>query len=147
MESEENQAADTTPGSSDESASVDPAAAEGAAQEIAVEGGDGEEEAVVVRSPEYSTLEPSMEAAEVLPLDRFYDVNVPIWAELGRVKMPIGDILKLGQGSVLKLGRRVSEPVDLIAQGVRLARGEVVVVDDCFAVRIKEVEPAKQVRA
>ena len=57
--------------------------------------------------------------------------------------MPIGELLQLGEGAVLKLNRAVSEPVDLIAQGVRVARGEVVVVDDCFAIRIKEIENSK----
>ncbi|MGB6043892.1 MAG: FliM/FliN family flagellar motor switch protein [Pirellulales bacterium] len=77
-------------------------------------------------------------------MDRFYNVNVTVWAELGRTAMPIGELVKLGEGAVLKLGRSVSEPVDLVAQGVVLARGEVVVVDDCFAVRIKEIEPRKE---
>ncbi len=46
----------------------------------------------------------------------------------------------IGRFSVVELGRAVSEPIDLMAQGVRVARGEVVVVDDCFALRIKEIE-------
>ena len=65
-------------------------------------------------------------------------------AELGRVAIPIGELLELGEGSVLKLGRSVSEPVDLVAQGVRLGRGEVVVVNDCFAIRIKEIESTRK---
>ena len=76
-------------------------------------------------------------------MDRFFEVNVSIWAELGRAAMPIGELLQLGEGAVLKLNRAVSEPVDLVAQGVRVARGEVVVVDDCFAIRIKEIENSK----
>ena len=76
-------------------------------------------------------------------MDRFFDVNVTVWAELGRAEMPIGELLQVGEGAVLKLDRSVSEPVDLVAQGVRVARGEVVVVDDCFAIRIKEIENSK----
>ena len=99
---------------------------------------------VDVRLPQFASLQPSDAASGSLPLDRFYDVNIKVWAELGRVEMPIGDVLKLGDGAVLKLNRPVSQPVDLVAQGVVLARGEVVVVDDCFAVRITEIEQSKK---
>ncbi|WP_437187505.1 flagellar motor switch protein FliN [Planctomicrobium sp. SH668] len=77
-----------------------------------------------------------------LSLDRFYDVNMTISVELGRVTMPIGDLLQLAEGSVVQLERAVSQPVDIIAQGVRLARGEVVVVEDRYAVRITEIDSA-----
>ena len=77
-------------------------------------------------------------------MDRFYDVHVPVWAELGRVEMPLGDLMKLDEGAVLRLNRPVGEPVDLVSQGVKLARGEVVVIDDCFAVRIKEIEKSSK---
>jgi len=73
-------------------------------------------------------------------LQRFYDVNVAITVELGRVTLPIGELLKLGDGAVLELERAISDPVDVVAQGVRVARGEVVVVDDRYAVRITEIE-------
>lgn len=79
---------------------------------------------------------------ERLPLRRFYDVNVEVSAQLGRVTLPIGDLLKLSEGAVLELERAISEPVDIVAQGVRLARGEVVVVEDRYAVRITEIEDA-----
>lgn len=71
--------------------------------------------------------------------ERLHGVSVPVWAELGRVEMLIGDLLQLGEGSVVRLSRSVGDPVDLISQGVKLARGEVIVVDDCFAIRIREV--------
>ena len=78
-------------------------------------------------------------------MDRLLDVSVTVTAELGRVTLSISDVLKLGIGSVLELDRAVSEPVDLMVQGVRLARGEVVVVDDRFAIRIKEIaDPRKR---
>ena len=73
-------------------------------------------------------------------IHRFREIRVPVMAELGRTTMPIGELLKLGEGSVIELGRSVSSYVDVMSQGVRIARGEVVVVDDCFAVRIKEID-------
>lgn len=77
-----------------------------------------------------------------LPLNRFYDVNMTVSVELGRVTMPIGDLLQLAEGSVIQLDRLVSQPVDIIAQGVRLARGEVVVVEERYAVRITDIDAA-----
>ena len=59
--------------------------------------------------------------------------------------LPISTVLNLNVNSVLELKRGVNEPVDLLVQGVLLARGEVVVVDDCFAIRIKDIpEPKKR---
>jgi len=77
-----------------------------------------------------------------LPLNRFYDVNMTVSVELGRVTMPIGELLQLSEGAVIQLDRQVSQPVDIIAQGVRLARGEVVVVEERYAVRITDIEAA-----
>ena len=106
------------------------------------EAGDASD-AVQARTPTFSPLQDG-EPSGGTSIDRFYAVNVTVWAELGRVSMSLGELLKLGAGSVLKLDRPVSAPVDLMAQGVRVARGEVVVVDDYFAVRIKEIESTRK---
>ena len=68
------------------------------------------------------------------------DVKVNVTAQLGAIEIELGELMKMTEGSVLELNREISEPVDLVAQGVRFARGEVVVIDDCFAIRIKEIE-------
>lgn len=78
-------------------------------------------------------------ASTAMPLERFAEVSIEISVEIGRVTMPIGELLKLGEGAVVELNRAVSEPVDVMAQGVRIASGEVVVIDDRFAVRITEI--------
>jgi len=90
--------------------------------------------------PEFAPLQRGEQSGNLVAMDRLYDVNVTVAVELGRVVTTIGNLLSLAAGSVLELNRPLSEPVDLMADGVRLARGEVVVVDDCFAVRIKEIE-------
>jgi flagellar motor switch protein FliN/FliY len=77
-------------------------------------------------------------------LDHLLDVSCTVTAELGRRKLSIGEVLKLNVGTILELDRMVSEPVDVLVQGVLLARGEVVVVDDRFAIRIKEIVDAKR---
>lgn len=89
--------------------------------------------------PEFADVnERLVKRADARP-ELLHGVSIPVWAELGRVEMVIGDLLQLGEGSVVRLDRAVGDPVDLIAQGVKLARGEVIVVDDCFAIRIREV--------
>ncbi len=82
-------------------------------------------------------------ASTAMPLERFAEVSIEISVEIGRVTMPIGELLKLGEGAVVELNRAVSEPVDVMAQGVRIASGEVVVIDDRFAVRITEIVNAE----
>ena len=77
------------------------------------------------------------------PLDRLLDATVT--DELGRVTLPISAVLNLNVNSVLELNRSVAQSVDLMVQGVPLAGGEVVVVNDCFAIRTKELmEPKKR---
>lgn len=98
---------------------------------------------VQLQTPQYQEL-PTAAAAKGMALDRFLDVAVTVSAELGRVSMPLGEMLRLGTGAVIKLDRPVSAPVELLAQGVRVALGEVVVVDDCFAIRIKEIERSRR---
>ena len=72
-------------------------------------------------------------------LERFADVRVAISVEIGRVTMNIGEMLQLGEGSVVELDRDLTEPVAVMAQGVQIASGEVVVINDRFAVRITEI--------
>jgi flagellar motor switch protein FliN/FliY len=64
------------------------------------------------------------------------DVSVPIAIELGRTSMAIEDILNLGPGSVVELDKLAGEPVDLLVNNKLLAKGEVVVIDENFGVRI-----------
>ncbi len=76
------------------------------------------------------------EVKDVSNLDLLLDVNLKISVELGRTKLKFRDVLNLSSGSVVELGRQTSEPVDIMVNGALLATGEVVVVDDHFAVRI-----------
>ncbi|TWU02370.1 FliM/FliN family flagellar motor switch protein [Stieleria varia] len=70
---------------------------------------------------------------------RFGGVQVSLTAHLGRAKVTIQELAALTEGAVIELDREIGEPVELVAQGVPLGNGEVVVVDDRFAVRIKEI--------
>lgn len=67
------------------------------------------------------------------------DVQVELAVELGRVKLPLRDLLALGPGAVLELDRPADAPVDVLVNGCLVARGEVVVIDGDFGVRITAV--------
>ncbi|SRR5579871_5053939 len=97
-----------------------------------------------VNAPDFADLKPHASGQGANPLDNLLDVSVKVTVELGRATLSIQEILKLEVGSVVELDRLIFEPVDLMVQGVRLARGEVVVVDDHFAIRIKEIADPKK---
>src|ERR1700709_585348 len=95
---------------------------------------------VVARVPEFPDVGPSASGAPPLGnMSSLLDVTVTVTAEFGRVKLPISSLLKLSVGSVLEMDRGISEPFDLLVQGTLLARGEIVVVGDRFAIRLKEL--------
>lgn len=72
-------------------------------------------------------------------MDMLYDVDLPVSVELGRTSMTIKDMLSVSQGSVITLERAAGEAVDVLVSGKVIGRGEVVVVDDKFGVRITEL--------
>jgi flagellar motor switch protein FliN/FliY len=79
-------------------------------------------------------------AAEGPPeLERLYDVPVELAVEIGRTRMTIRETLALGPGSIVTLNRLAGEPVDLLVNGKPIARGEVVVIDEEFGLRVTEV--------
>jgi len=69
-------------------------------------------------------------------IDLLLDVSLPVSIELGRTRMTIAEILELGSGSIVELDRLAGEPVDILVNNKPLAKGEVVVVDENFGVRI-----------
>ncbi len=72
-------------------------------------------------------------------LDLLMNVSLQITAELGKCKMAVSDILKLGTGSIVELDRLAGGPVDLLVNDKLVARGEVVAIDENFGVRITEL--------
>ncbi len=104
----------------------------------------GSDVGVEVQTPEYQSFAGQSGTSAKNEIARFHDLKVTVSAELGRTSIPIEQLLSLGSGSVLELDRSINSPIELIAQGVPLASGEVVVVDDCFAIRITEVYPTRR---
>ena len=78
-------------------------------------------------------------------LERLTDVLVELAVEVGRTRMTLGETLALGPGSVVSLERLADKPVDLLVNGRPIARGEVVVIDEQFGLRITEVIGAEPV--
>ena len=72
-------------------------------------------------------------------IDILLDMNVPVSVTVGKTDMTVRQLLQLGPGAVLKLDKPVDAPVDLYLKDVRFATGDVVVVNDRFAVRIKQI--------
>jgi flagellar motor switch protein FliN/FliY len=72
-------------------------------------------------------------------LEMLLDVRVKLTAELGACQLAMRDVLQLNSGSVVKLDHSSTTPVDLYVNQKRIARGEVVVVDDAYAIRITEL--------
>lgn len=97
------------------------------------------EEKTTEKSQDYTSLDPKLEL--------LYDLSLPVSIELGRTNMLIRDILKLGRGSVIEFDKLVSEPVDILVNGKKVAAGEVVVVDKHFGIRITTlVDPSERIK-
>jgi flagellar motor switch protein FliN/FliY len=72
-------------------------------------------------------------------LDLLLDVELPVSVSFGRAQLPLKDVVKLTTGSIVELNRTIMEPVEVIVNNCVIARGEVVVVDGNFGVRIQQV--------
>jgi flagellar motor switch protein FliN len=73
-------------------------------------------------------------------IELLLDVELPISVSFGQTEMVLKDVLKLGTGSVIELDQSVNDPVSIIVNRKRIAKGEVVMVDGNYGVRILEVE-------
>ncbi|MCD6460363.1 flagellar motor switch protein FliN [bacterium] len=98
----------------------------------------------IAQPVEYSQLPIQTTQKTKNNIDIILDVNVEITAELGRKTMLIRDILEIGPGAVLELNKLAGEPVDLLVNNKLLARGEVVVINENFGVRIIDIVGQEQ---
>ena len=86
-------------------------------------------------------------AAPVQSLDFILDIPLKVTVELGRSKMAIREILQLAQGSVVELSKFAGEPLEVLVNEKLIARGEVVVVNEKFGIRLTDViSPAERIR-
>lgn len=104
---------------------------------------------VTVQPVQFSSFEnqPDMVGDENRNLDLVMDVKLSLTVQLGEAELPIKEVLELTRGSVIELDRVAGEPVDLYANGKLIARGEVVVIEDNFGLRITSiVSPQERLR-
>ena len=112
-------------------------------------GGFSSAQQVPVRGVQFSDFNgmPSMETGENSNIKLLMDVNMELTVELGRTKKSIKDILGMGEGTVIELDKLAGEPVDVLVNGQLIAKGEVVVIDENFGVRVTEiVDPRERLR-
>lgn len=85
-------------------------------------------------------LDPALaEAMDLGGIDMLGDVDLHVTIELGRTRMLVEDVLKLGEGSVVELDKLAGDPVDVYVNNCLIARGEVLVLNDNFCIRISEI--------
>ncbi len=98
-----------------------------------------EEPPPTVKRAVFEELSPSAPSTQPRNIDILLDVPMEITVELGRTQVPIQQILEFGQGSLITLDKLAGEPVDLLVNGKYFAKGEVVVIDENFGVRITSI--------
>lgn len=115
--------------------------------------GEGAGETAVEEKEEVVGEEGSAETAgeesgEPASLDLILDIPLAVTVELGRSKMLINDLLQLGQGSIIELTKLVGDPLEVLVNNKLVARGEVVVVNEKFGVRLTDiVTPMERVKS
>jgi flagellar motor switch protein FliN len=90
-------------------------------------------------TPAFAELSPSAISHGEVSISVLLDLSLPVSIELGRTKMTVQEILRLGRGSVIQLDRLAGEPIDIYVGDRRFAEGEVVVIDEHFGIRITRV--------
>jgi flagellar motor switch protein FliN len=92
-----------------------------------------------VRPAEFSPLVPGLPMQAHPSMDRIVDIPLRVTVELGSTKLKIKNVLDLSKGSVVELDKLAGEPVDLLVNGKLMAKGEVVVINENFGIRIAEI--------
>ncbi len=100
------------------------------------------------QEPEESEDTSGSEEAERADLDFILDIPLELSVELGKTKMLVNDLLQLGQGSIVGLNKLAGEPLEIYINQKLVARGEVVVVNEKFGVRLTDIiSPQERVRS
>jgi len=91
------------------------------------------------KTAQFSPVQDSGKASVQRGLDFILDIPLQITVELGRAQMLINDLLQLGQGSVVELSKLAGEPMEVLVNQKLIARGEVVVVNEKFGIRLTDI--------
>lgn len=105
----------------------------------------GFQQPVNVQPMQFQSFDYGLDSAERKNIGLLMDVPLQIAVELGRTTKKIREILEFGQGSIIELDKLAGEPVDIMVNGKTIAKGEVVVIDESFGVRITDIiHPSKR---
>lgn len=102
-------------------------------------GDDAQRSAIEQLADQIQTGDDALNKLKVQNLDFILDIPLQVSVELGRAKVVIKDLLQLGQGSVLELDKLAGEPLEVLVNGKLVARGEVVVVNEKFGIRLTDI--------
>ncbi len=96
-----------------------------------------------MKSAKFPNFDDSAMDSTVVPenIDMIMDVPMKVTVELGKAKKKISEILDFNTGSVIVLDKIAGDPVDILVNGKLIGRGEVVVIEDTYGVRITEINP------
>ena len=103
------------------------------------ENGDQNEDKTADASGEEVTASKAPQSAGDIDINFLFDVQLSIIVEVGRVQMLISDLLELDEESIIELDSLIGQPMDIRANDLLVARGEVIVVNEKFAVRITDI--------
>ena len=104
--------------------------------------------AAPVARAQFGDLGPNAPAgsAPEMNLNLILEVMVTLSLEVGRLQMTVRELLQLAPGAIVELNRLATEPLDVLVNGVRIARGELVVVEEKFGIRLTDVvSPAERI--
>jgi len=99
----------------------------------------GETKDAGVKKAQFSSLTPDAKEAKPVDINFLMDIALELSIELGRAVLNVKDILSLREGSVVELNKLAGEAVDIFVNNKMIARGEVVVIDDNFGVRVTDI--------
>lgn len=110
-----------------------------ATQQAPAVGPTAPQTSIGVQSVQFAPLAQGMQGEVTGNIGLLMDVSMQLTVELGRTKMLIKDILGMGEGTIVELDKLAGEPVDLLVNGKLVAKGEVVVIDENFGVRVTDI--------
>lgn len=120
------------------------------AEQESVESGEADADAAVdeaAQAAQFAELLPGEQKGDEVNINAILDVPVTIAMEIGRSDISIRNLLQLNQGSVVELDRLAGEPLDVLVNGTLIAKGEVVVVNEKFGIRLTDViSPSERVK-
>jgi flagellar motor switch protein FliN/FliY len=130
---------DSVSGSSGEALLNDKDMGFGRARMVGLDGGPSVKSVELSEFDDANILTQREPGSEQSNIDMILDISIPIAVELGRTTMFLKDVLTLAPGSIVELNKLAGDTVDLMIRGKLIAKGEVVVVDDNFGMRITSI--------